>query len=257
MSARRPEQPRDPQLRGRQADLGSLRKQVGQLERQIGRNENLAAADLSRVEVLAQACAPLSQGLAGRIVALRRRAALQSRRVPAGVLDDLVASVRAQVVIESKDPERYWRRAGLSHSFLDAPRQLAIWRRMAVAALLVVGVGAGALLSGVLRFEGDGRGSDRSIAEAPRDPRLDLLLPDGRPTGRPRHTVRSRFPGRSVIPGDSRFDMVGDGSRLPPASAADTTVVFPMRDLSSPNVSHMLDGLAIPDIGSARVIEDN
>ena len=40
-------------------------------------------------------------------------------------------------------------------------------------------------------------------------------------------------------------------------SAANTTVVFPMRDLAAPNVSDLLDGLAIPDIGSARVIEDN
>ena len=226
--------------------MNALRQHVRALERAARRGEPLDGQALDALRARAQEAAPLPPPLAARIAALERQAALQARPVPTGVLDDLVETVRAQVAEEADDPARYWRRAGLSHSFLDAPRHLAVWRRMAVAALVLVGVGAGALLNGTLRFSADAPGSTR-----PADPYAGLLEPyEAGRTARPR---TSRFV-RSI---SSPVRMVSDGVRPPPAHAANTTVVFPMRDLSSRNVTDMLDGLAIPDMGAARLVEDN
>ena len=184
------------------------------------------------------------------------RHVLRDRAVPDGTLDDLVSAVRRQVSEPDgvNDAADGWRRAGLSNAFLDAPRQLVVWRRMAVAALVMLGVGAGAWMQGMLRWEG-GDAPTARFADGV-DPRSTLLPPDDRRAPLPR-AVRARAARWRATPPvmNHPVRMVSDG-RPDVMGGVDSTVVFPLRNLNSPNVSNMLDGLAIPDMG-ARVIEHN
>lgn len=90
------------------------------------------------------ACAPCRTAHAARLQALEGLCALRDRRLPAGLLDDLGARVLAEA--------RQGARSGMSVAFLDAPRSLARWRRMAVAASVLVAAGAGLLASGRLAW---------------------------------------------------------------------------------------------------------
>jgi len=80
---------------------------------------------------------------ARRLDRVRALAALQMREVPDSTLAGLYEDVRAGVAGANA-----WHRAGMSGAFLDAPRSLVMWRRAAVAACLLLAVGAGFSLGG-------------------------------------------------------------------------------------------------------------
>lgn len=98
-------------------------------------------------------------------------AALRGREVPRGLLEGLYDEVRTQVAAAT--PEQRWARAAMSGAFLDAPRALALWRRTALAASLLLVVGGGL----VVRERLGGAGAPpqgRPLTAA--DPRDGLLL---------------------------------------------------------------------------------
>lgn len=108
--------------------------------------------------------------LARKAQAVRGRYALHARRMPEGRLDGLYEAVRAEA-----SGERGWMRAGMSGAFLDAPRNLVIWRRTAMAACLLLAVGAGMMLTEQRGFEAPGAGGMRAGFD-PRDELLSLRV---------------------------------------------------------------------------------
>jgi hypothetical protein len=68
--------------------------------------------------------------------------AFREREIPAGLLDDLYASVRERVPLVPAG-------GGLTLSFLNAPRVLRLWRTTAVAAVLLLAVSGGFLVAGL------------------------------------------------------------------------------------------------------------
>ena len=76
--------------------------------------------------------------LAARLDQVRARHALQMRTLPDHALDGLYEDIRSTLRGETA-----WLRAGMSEAFLDAPASLVLWRRVAVAACLLLAVGAG------------------------------------------------------------------------------------------------------------------
>lgn len=119
-----------------------------------------ARAELERAVA---ACESLPAGLARRVEAARARLALHDRAVPPGALDGLYAAVRAGA---DADP---WGRAGMSGAFLDAPRALARWRTAALAACVLLAVGA--VVLGRADVPGDAPTDERPL----QDPREGLL----------------------------------------------------------------------------------
>lgn len=125
---------------------------------------DVAALDAARlaVERAAAACETLTPALARRVQRVQASVQLQGRRPPARDLDGLFEAVRDGV---AGDP---WARAGMSQAFLDAPRVLARWRGAAMAACVLLAVGAFALG----RTQGAG---DDDTGRPLHDPRDELL----------------------------------------------------------------------------------
>ncbi|MDF1702278.1 MAG: hypothetical protein P1V36_14085, partial [Planctomycetota bacterium] len=99
------------------------------------RAERLGAL-AEELERQAAACDSLPPALARRLTRVQARLALQGRRVPAEALSGVYEAVRAAAEGDS------WARAGMSGVFLDAPRSLARWRTAALAACVLLAVGA-------------------------------------------------------------------------------------------------------------------
>jgi hypothetical protein len=116
--------------------------------------------------------------------------ALRSRAL-AGLSTEVLARIRSGPAA-----------GGMSPAFLDAPHSLAVWRRVAVAASLLVAVGAGLWATGRMGWR-DGPGGTRDPEV--RDARESLLL-------------RWNAPRRGG--GDAAFDL---------EDASVTPVVFPAR----------------------------
>jgi hypothetical protein len=108
-------------------------------------------------------CAPCAQRHGRRLSGAIGFVSLHERRVPSGLLDDLYATVHARAPYAPLA-------GGMSAAFLDGPRSLRLWRSAAVAAVLVLGVGATWVLSN------GGLGAGRSPNPVPlRDVRNDYL----------------------------------------------------------------------------------
>ncbi|MGE0192857.1 MAG: hypothetical protein AB7T63_12545 [Planctomycetota bacterium] len=124
-----------------------------------------ASAWQRRLDAALEGAAPLSAADARRVGALRHRLALAARR-------DRAADVVAEVTARLPEPgSQAWRRAVLGDAFLQAPASLARWRRAAMAAALMAGVG----LAWTRVPEG---GAPARLAAGP-DPRAELLEPLG------------------------------------------------------------------------------
>ena len=105
-----------------------------------------------------------------RLGVVRGLCALRVRAVPAGLLDGFCDRVLA----ETSGPRPGLHAGGMSVAFLDAPRSLSQWRWTAVAASVLVFMGAGLLASGRLAWR-DGaseRGPNDGVIEL-RDALLD------------------------------------------------------------------------------------
>ena len=151
------------------------------------RPEQLEAARLG-LEEAAAACGALPPALARRVQQLRARFVLQARAEPSGALDGLYEEVRAAA---AADP---WGRAGMSGAFLDAPRSLVRWRGVALAACVLLAVGAIALSRAEVRF-------DEPAGPRPlQDPRDELLVryeEDGEAEAAP--AAAGAVPGRAAL----------------------------------------------------------
>lgn len=198
-------------------------------------SEEAVSAELgslfSHLEERAAARPDEARRLAGRLEEARARHALQERELPAGVLEDLYDQVRAGVTGESA-----WRRAGMSEAFLDAPRNLVMWRRAAVAACLLLAVGAGWTL----------RGEEPDTAGV----RADMLrLVD------PRDGLLERLDRPVAVPAVARTRPVGIGGRLNTIGTGSSArasvrpsrgvIVFNGAGRTDADARRMLDGVRI------------
>jgi hypothetical protein len=80
-------------------------------------------------------CAPCADRHGRRLASVVGLVSLHERSIPDGLLDDLYATVRARAPFAPPG-------GGMSEAFLDGPRALALWRGSAVAAALLLAVGA-------------------------------------------------------------------------------------------------------------------
>ena len=104
---------------------------------------NELAEAMDAIELRLEQEPALATRHAARIDRIRAAHALQLRALPEHALDGLYDDIRRTLTGETA-----WLRAGMSESFLDAPRSLVMWRRVAVAACLLLAVGAGWQLRG-------------------------------------------------------------------------------------------------------------
>jgi len=131
-----------------------------------------ASAWLHRLDAALERAGPLAAADTRRVAALRLRLALAARR-------DRAADVVAEVTARLPEPgSQAWRRAVLGDAFLEGPASLARWRRAAMAAALLAGVG-------LVWARVPDRAAPSRVA-ARDDPRPDLLerlepLPPGTP----------------------------------------------------------------------------
>lgn len=97
-----------------------------------------AAARMAEIELRVRTHPEEAARLAARLNRVRADHALRMRELPDEALDGLYEDIRAGLTGDGA-----WLRAGMSEAFLDAPNALVIWRRVAVAACLLLAVGAG------------------------------------------------------------------------------------------------------------------
>lgn len=119
---------------------------------------------LSAVERHLATCAGCRRRHALRLQTLRPLVTLRSRALPEGLLDDLGTRVLARVRTGAGH-------GGMSPAFLDAPASLALWRRVALAASVLVVGGVALLASGRLTLNLGGRAAGDGTLEL-----RDLLL---------------------------------------------------------------------------------
>jgi hypothetical protein len=135
---------------------GTVAERLTALERACG--DPASAGHAQGLERHLAGCPPCTQRHGARLARLEGLCALRSRDVPAGMLDDLRARVLAGV--------REGGSGGMSAAFLDAPASLARWRRMAVAAGLLLAVGAGLVVSGRLELRAPAGTHDLDLRDA-------------------------------------------------------------------------------------------
>jgi hypothetical protein len=144
-------------------------------------------------------CAPCAERHGRRLAAAIGFVSLHERSVPAGLLDDLYASVHERAPYAPMA-------GGMSAAFLDGPRSLRLWRSTAAAAVLLLAVGGGWVLS-------NGVGGVSRAAPVPlrdvRDDHLQILRDENADaeTRDPRFTTVSwpqhratRVPGWAPLP---------------------------------------------------------
>ena len=179
---------------------------------------------------------------ARRLDRVRALAALQMREVPGSTLEGLYEDIRAEVTGANA-----WHRAGMSGAFLDAPRSLVLWRRAALAACLLLAVGAGfSLGGGTLGSPGVDYGGQTMLLVDPRDALLERL--DARGPAAPPAAQPAGYPGaarggmRTVGSAPRRgLYVFGRGARRASAAEADAR--------------RMLDGIQIFPI-PGRAVEE-
>ncbi len=117
-----------------------------------GAGDAASAAAVHELRRHLGACAPCRQAHGARLAALEGLCALRSRQVPGGLLEDLKSRVLTQVRTPTAGrlTAGHGDAGGMSAAFLDAPASLARWRGVALAASVLLAVGAGLLASGRL-----------------------------------------------------------------------------------------------------------
>ena len=203
---------------------------------------------LARLEFAAQREPTEARRHGSRLNRVRGRHALHARRMPQGALDGLYEAVRAEAA-----GERGWMRSGMSGAFLDAPRSLVLWRRTAMAACLLLAVGAGMMLNErPLTNPGD-LGGVRAGFD-PRDELLSLRSGAERAPGSADGAIvptsggpRSMTPG-SMTPGSRMPGSTGTGSRAAGRrimQRAGTPLVWGLSNRAEQGSRRMLDSVQI------------
>ncbi len=145
-----------------EAQLAALAAYIDDDDRSL----DAVATALADLDAAVRSDAADAAALADRIDAARSLATLRLRRVPDGALDGVYEAVRARMAGSDEGLVQ----AGISRSFLDAPRSLAIWRRTAVAAIALLALGAGLWMRAPATD-----GEPGTAAAESGDPRDDLL----------------------------------------------------------------------------------
>lgn len=175
------------------------------------------AGSLARLRALqahAGACARCRLQHGVELARLEGLCALRGRAVHEGALDGLRERVLAGVAAGT--------RAGMSEAFLDAPRALARWRMVGVAASVLLVAGAGLMAAGVLGVTPAPTGRERDLRDT-------LLPPLAGPSGvraLPRQAGDDLvqpvlLPGQGVR-GFYLPPQRGRGGRLPAAGTAES-----------------------------------
>jgi|GEM_PF-6747692 len=176
------------------------------LERAAGDGASAAGAQEMRRHL--QACAPCQHTHGARLTTLEGLCALRSRQVPGKLLEDLRSRVLTQVRRPAADGVHA---GGMSATFLDAPVSLARWRRVALAASVLLAVGVGLVVSGRLSLAPERGVQDRELRDAllPRlDARQGFAAGAGnsddvlQPVLLPGRGMRGYFVGRPALPRD-------------------------------------------------------
>jgi hypothetical protein len=148
-------------------DAASLDAALGAAESTVKYGGEPSPLQVVALKALVAAHPERAKRLARRLDLVFATTALRSREVPDGVLDGLYDDIRAGAV------DHRFGRARMSTAFLEAPRSLVAWRRMAVAASVLLAVG-GIWLGMRDPVSRQSRSSPLAIEE---DPRYGLLEP--------------------------------------------------------------------------------
>lgn len=177
------------------------------------------AQALERLEGLERhlaVCAGCQRRHGARVRALRPLCTLRSRALPDGWLDDLGTRVLAGVRTGA-------RHGGMSPAFLDAPASLARWRRVALAASVLVVTGAALLASGRLTLTVGRPSADEGVLD------LREVLLERFDARLPSDDIEARPQPRLLLPASNNFYVFGPASRpgaqkpLPAPSPARTS----------------------------------
>ncbi len=230
---------------------GELKRALKLAEARLSTGDRLTAAELEELSALASRSHEsrvLPASLSRRVAHVVATNALRTRGTPDSVLSGFYEDVQSATLNER------FSRARVSNAFLDAPQNLAVWRRTAAAACVLAAVAVGWAMS-----------SDPEVTVRPPSQVERYSLLDG---------VLERFDpqGTSMLPAAGRSVDVhevggpyGRGARAAPQdvrSSWNSIQIFhgvPMKGRASDNVRRMfrLIAPAVPGCPPVEEVEKN